>query len=142
MPRKIDHIGIAVRSIEQSLPQYASGLGLPLMSIEPVPEQKTRVAVLGAGEGRLELLESMEEGSPIARFISKRGEGLHHICFRVEDISAELERLKAAGIRLIDQKPRRGAGGCLIAFIHPESMAGVLVELSQPVHDGDHEPSE
>jgi methylmalonyl-CoA/ethylmalonyl-CoA epimerase len=134
--KKIDHIGIAVRSIERSLPQYASSLGFLLKSVEPVPEQRTKVAVLEAGESRLELLESMGEDSPIDRFIAKRGEGLHHICFQVEDIAAELERLKAAGVRLIDRQPRRGAGGCLVAFLHPESMAGVLVELSQPAPDG------
>jgi methylmalonyl-CoA/ethylmalonyl-CoA epimerase len=140
--KRIDHIGIAVRSIEASLRHYAAGFGLPLQGIEQVPDQKTRVAVLPVGEGRLELLESMEEGSPIARFIARRGEGLHHICFQVDNIVAELERLRAAGVRLIDQKPRRGAGGCLIAFVHPEYTAGVLIELSQPAQDDHKAPEE
>jgi methylmalonyl-CoA/ethylmalonyl-CoA epimerase len=130
MFKGIDHIGIAVRSIEKSFLLY-SRLGLPLRGIEHIEEQKTRVAVLPAGESRLELLEAAGDESPIARFIAKRGEGLHHICFRVDDISAELTKLKAAGVRLIDENPRAGAGGCLVAFIHPESASGVLIELSQ-----------
>ena len=128
---KIDHIGIAVQSIEQSLPLYESLFGLEAERIEEIPEQKTRVAVLPLKQGRLELLESMAENSPVARFLARRGQGLHHICIQVDDIRAELERLRAAGARLIDQTPRRGAGGCLIAFVHPESAAGVLVELAQ-----------
>ncbi len=128
---KIDHIGIAVQSIEQSLPLYESLLGLKAERIEEIPEQKTRVAVLPLKQGRLELLESMAEDSPVSRFLARRGQGLHHICIQVDDINAELERLRAAGARLIDQMPRRGAGGCLIAFVHPESAAGVLVELAQ-----------
>ena len=135
MFNKIDHIGIAVRSIEASLPLYSTGLGISPELVEPLLEQKTRVAVLPVGEGRLELLESMGEDSPIARFIAKRGEGLHHVCFQVDDIVSEFKRLKAGGVRLIDEVPRRGAGGCLIAFVHPESAAGVLIELSQPTTD-------
>jgi len=136
--RKIDHIGIAVRSIEESLRRYTSGFELSLRSIEPVEDQKTRVAVLPVGDGRLELLESMEEDSPIARFIARRGEGLHHICFQVDNIVEELARLKAAGVRLIDNQPRQGAGGSLIAFVHPESASGVLIELSQPARGENH----
>jgi methylmalonyl-CoA/ethylmalonyl-CoA epimerase len=132
---RIDHIGIAVRSIEESLSLYTAGLGICPQHVELVPEQKTRVAILRVGEGQLELLESMGEDSLIARFIAKRGEGLHHICFEVDDIVSDLKRLKAAGVRLIDEEPRRGAGGCLIAFIHPESASGVLIELSQPAAD-------
>ena len=142
LAKTIDHIGIAVRSIEESLRLYASCLGLALQTIEQVPDQKTRVAALPVGEGRLELLESMEEDSPIARFIARRGEGLHHICFRVDNIVAELDKLKAAGVRLIDQQPRRGASGCLIAFVHPESANGVLIELSQAAQDHQSAPSE
>lgn len=138
MVRKIDHIGIAVRSIEESLRRYTSGFELSLRSIEPVEDQKTRVAVLPVGDGRLELLESMEEDSPIARFIARRGEGLHHICFQVDNIVEELARLKAAGVRLIDNQPRQGAGGSLIAFVHPESASGVLIELSQPARGENH----
>lgn len=132
MYRKVDHIGIAVRNLADSLKIYESGMGLQAAQIEEVAEQKTRVALLPIGESRIELLEAMDEDSPIARFISRRGEGLHHICFQVDDLARELETLRNAGIRLIDPAPRRGAGGCWVAFIHPSSAAGVLVELSQP----------
>ncbi len=131
MFKKIDHIGIAVQSIRQVLGLYESLLGLKVERIEEIPEQKTRVAVLPLDQGRLELLESMEEDSPVARFLARRGQGLHHVCIQVDDIDAELRRLRAGGVRLIDEEPRRGASGCLIAFVHPESAAGVLVELSQ-----------
>lgn len=141
MFKRIDHIGIAVCSIEQSLRLYASGLGLLVERIEEVSAQKTKIAMLPVGEGRLELLESMEDDSPIARFLAKRGEGLHHVCFQVDDIAAELNQLKAAGVRLIDQEPRRGRGGSLVAFVHPESAAGVLIELSQPADDGHNSSS-
>jgi methylmalonyl-CoA/ethylmalonyl-CoA epimerase len=129
--RKIDHIGIAVRSLDAALKTYGAGLGMRADHIEEVPEQKTRVALIQLGESRLELLEAMEEDSPIGRFIAKRGEGLHHLCFQVEDLERTLLRLKEAGVRLIDEIPRRGAGNCLVAFIHPTSTCGVLVELSQ-----------
>ena len=132
MYRKIDHIGIAVRSINAALKVYGAGLGLGIESVEDVPDQKTRVAVIPIGESHLELLEAMEQDSPVGRFISKRGEGLHHICFQVDDLVEELKKLKTAGVRLIDESPRTGAGQCLVAFIHPSSTAGVLVELSQP----------
>ncbi len=132
MIRKLDHIGIAVLSVEQALHFYESALGIKAESVEDLPEQKTKVAVLPIGRSRLELLESLEADSPVARFLRKRGQGLHHLCFQVEDIAAELERLRSSGVRLIDHVPRRGVGGCLVAFIHPESAAGVLIELSQP----------
>jgi methylmalonyl-CoA/ethylmalonyl-CoA epimerase len=107
-------------------------MGFQAAHIEEVVEQRTRVALLPVGESRIELLEAMDENSPIALFISKRGEGLHHICFEVDNLAQELATLRNAGIRLIDPVPRRGAGGCWVAFIHPTSTAGVLVELSQP----------
>ena len=132
MYRKIDHIGIAVRSIDAALKVYGAGLGLGIESVEDVPDQKTRVAMIPIGESHLELLEAMEQDSPVGKFISKRGEGLHHICFQVDDLVEELTKLKTAGVRLIDESPRTGAGQCLVAFIHPSSTAGVLVELSQP----------
>ncbi len=116
-------------------------LGVKVECIEQVPEQKARVAVLAVGQERLELLESMAVDSPIARFLARRGQGLHHICFQVEDVAAELKRLRACGVRLIDEEPRRGAGGSLIAFIHPEG-SGVLVELSQPAPVNHKSPSE
>ncbi len=131
MYKKIDHIGIAVRSLDEILPIYTTGLGFQVEHIEEVADQKTRVAMLPIGESRLELLEATDTDSPIARFIARRGEGMHHICFRVENVAKEVERLKAAGVRMIDEVPRPGADQCLVAFIHPASTGGVLVELSQ-----------
>ncbi len=128
---KIDHIGIAVRSLDQALRVYTGALGFTVGLVEEVADQGTRVALLPVGDSRLELLESMADDSPIARFIEKRGEGVHHICFLVEDIRQEVKRLKDAGIRLIDDNPRLGADGCLVAFVHPSSTGGVLVELAQ-----------
>jgi methylmalonyl-CoA/ethylmalonyl-CoA epimerase len=129
---KIDHVAIAVRSLESALKIYGEKLGLRDWSIEEVPSQKTRLAMLTVGESRIELLEATQEDSPVAVFIARRGEGIHHICFAVKDLELEIERLKAAGVRLIDAHPRLGAGGCRIAFIHPSSTSGVLIELSQP----------
>jgi methylmalonyl-CoA epimerase len=130
--RKIDHVAIAVRSLDTELRSYTQILGLAEWHVEEVPEQKTRVAVLTLGEGRLELLEAMTEDSPVAGFLARRGEGLHHICFEVPDLEKELQRLHAAGVRLIDVRPKTGAGGKRIAFLHPSSAAGVLLELCQP----------
>jgi methylmalonyl-CoA/ethylmalonyl-CoA epimerase len=130
--RKIDHIAIAVRSLESVMKVYEDALGLSGWRIDEVREQQTRVAVLPIGDSRIELLEATAEDSPVARFIAKRGEGLHHICFQVEDLGEVMEKIRGAGFRLIDQSPRIGAGGCLIAFLHPSNAAGVLIELSQP----------
>ncbi len=132
MYSRIDHIGIAVRSLNESLRVYGEAMGLKVERIEEVPDQRTRVAMLPVGESRLELLEATGEDSPVAKFLCKRGEGMHHICFRVEDIRQEISRLRAAGVRMIDETPRKGAGGCLVAFVHPSGTGGVLVELSQP----------
>jgi methylmalonyl-CoA/ethylmalonyl-CoA epimerase len=129
---KIAHIGIAVRSLDDALRVYTSALGFAVERIEEVASQKTRVAMLPIGDSCLELLEAMEEDSPVARFIAKRGEGIHHICFVVADIKQEICKLKASGVRMIDETPRPGADGCLVAFVHPSSTGGVLVELSQP----------
>jgi methylmalonyl-CoA/ethylmalonyl-CoA epimerase len=134
---KIDHVAIAVRSLESALRIYGEKLGLRDWSIEDMPSQKTRLAMLAVGESRIELLEATQEDSPVAVFIARRGEGIHHICFAVKDLSLEIERLKAAGVRLIDGHPRLGAGGCRIAFIHPSSTSGVLIELSQPAPESD-----
>lgn len=131
MYSKIDHIGIAVRSLDEALRTYTVGLGFKVEHIEEVVDQGTRVAMLPIGESCLELLEAMGDDTPVARSIAKRGEGVHHICFRVDDIRLELSRLKKAGVRLIDEIPRSGAGGCLVAFLHPSSTGGVLIELSQ-----------
>ncbi len=128
---KVEHIGIAVKCLDSTLEMYEEGLGLTVAHLEEVPAQKTRVAMLPIGESKIELLEAMCPDSPIGRFLEKRGEGLHHICLEVENITSALDRMKTAGVKLIDEVPRRGAGGCLVAFIHPSATGGVLIELSQ-----------
>ncbi len=125
----IDHIGIAVRSLEEAMKPYRDGLGLEVSGTEEVEDQGVRVAMLPVGESRIELLEPTRADSPVARFLSRRGPGIHHLAIRVEDIEASLDRLRAAGARLIDEKPRTGANDTRIAFIHPSSMNGVLLEL-------------
>lgn len=127
----IDHIGIATSGIAEAAKFYRSSLGLDIGEIEEVPSQKVRVAMLALGESQIELLEAMSEDSPISRFLAKRGPGIHHIAVRVEDIRVSLADLKQNGARLIDEEPRAGASGCLVAFIHPSSTGGVLIELVQ-----------
>ena len=127
--RKIDHIGIAVRSIQEALKLYEGILGLKVSGYEDVEEQGVRVAMLPIGDSRIELLEPLHADSPVEKFMSKRGEGIHHISVCVDNIESALERFKAAGVRLIDSTPRRGAGNSKIAFIHPAGMHGVLLEL-------------
>ena len=126
---KIDHIGIATRSIEESLGFWARGLGLEVRHTETVEEQGVRVAMLPVGEPRVELLEPTGPDTPVGKFLEKRGPGIHHVAVRVPDIRAALSRLKAEGARLIDEEPRVGAGGCLVAFVHPAASGGVLLEL-------------
>ena len=128
---KIDHIGVATGGIEEAAKFYREALGLEIEDIEEVTEQKVRVAMLPLGESRLELLEPTSSDSPISKFLARRGPGIHHIAVQVEDISSALERLKQNGAQLIDEQPRAGAGGCLVAFVHPSSAGGVLVELVQ-----------
>ncbi len=128
---KIDHIGIATRGIEESLGFWERGLGLEVKHTETVEEQGVRVAMLPAGEPRVELLEPTGPDTPVAKFLEKRGPGIHHVAVRVPDIRAALSRLKAVGARLIDEEPRVGAGGCLVAFVHPAASGGVLLELVQ-----------
>ena len=128
---KINHLGIAVKDIEESLKFWETSLGLQNVHTEEVEEQKVRVAMLPVGESKVELLEATEEDSPIAKFLEKRGGGIHHIAVEVDDIHAALERMKKEGARLIDEEPKVGAGGCLIAFVHPKSTGGVLLELVQ-----------
>ena len=128
----LDHIGIAVASLDEALAFYRDALGLEVEVPEDVPSQRVRAHFMRAGGAALELLEATAEESPIAKFVAKRGPGLHHITLRVDDIAAALERLKARGVRLIDEVPRPGAHGSLVAFIHPSSAHGVLVELTQP----------
>ena len=127
--RKIDHIGIAVRSIDEALKLYSGVIGLRVSGYEDVDEQGVRVAMLPVGDSRIELLEPLHAGSPIEKFMSRRGEGIHHIAVCVDNIESVMERFKAAGARLIDASPRRGAGNSRIAFIHPAGMHGVLLEL-------------
>jgi len=128
---KVDHIGVAVPDLERALGVWRDVLGLELQDIEVVPDQKVKVAKLRAGESVIELLEPTEEDSPVGRFLVRSGGGIHHICLEVEDLEAALEAFAAKGLRLIDEKPRCGAGGHRIAFVHPKSMGGVLLELTE-----------
>ena len=128
---KIDHLGIAVKSIETGKNFWSDVLGLKFEGVETVAEQKVTTAFFPVGESEVELLESTAPDGPIASHIEKRGEGIQHIALRVEDIEAALNELKAKGIRLIDERPRVGAGGAKIAFLHPKSTNGVLVELCE-----------
>ncbi len=126
---KLEHIGIATRGLDEALNFWRDALGLEVADIEEVREQGVRVAMLHVGETRVELLEPTRNDSPIAKFLEKRGAGIHHIAVRVDDIRRTLENLKQSGARLIDEKPRVGAGNCLVAFVHPSSAGGVLIEL-------------
>ena len=128
---KIDHLGIAVKSIDDSKSFWMGGLGLDFEGIEAVEEQKVTTAFLPVGESEMELLESISPDGPVARFIDKKGEGIQHVAFRVENIGEALEELKQKGVSLIDERPRIGAGGAKIAFIHPKSANGVLIELCE-----------
>lgn len=132
MLQKINHIGIAVQSIEATLPFYRDNLGMACLGIENVAEQKVKVAMLAIGESKIELLEPTAADSPVAKFLEKSGQGIHHIAYEVADISAAIAALLAAGIRMIDETPRNGAHGTKIAFLHPKSSQGVLTELCQP----------
>ena len=129
--KNIDHIGIAVKSIEQAGKFYTDVLGLGIEDIETVVEQKVNVAFIPITDSEVELLESVEPDGPVAKYIEKRGEGIQHIAFRVDDINQCLEELKDKGVRMIDQVPRNGAGGAKIAFIHPKETNGVLVEICE-----------
>jgi methylmalonyl-CoA/ethylmalonyl-CoA epimerase len=126
---KIDHIGIATTGIDEAARFWREALGLNIAEAEEVAEQKVRVAMLPLGESKIELLEGTSADSPISKFVEKRGPGIHHIALKVDDIRAALRKLKAEGARLIDQEPRSGVGGCLVAFVHPSSTGGVLLEL-------------
>ncbi len=128
---KVDHIGIAVNNIEEVKKLYSDILGIEHLGSETVAEQKVTTAFFPVGESEIELLESTAPDGPIAKFIESRGPGIQHIAFRVDNIEKALEELKAKGVRLIDEKPRKGAGGARIAFLHPKSTYGVLVELSE-----------
>ncbi len=130
--QRINHIGIAVNSIDEQIPYYRDTLGLSFESTEIVADQKVRVAFFKVGDVRLELLEPTDPSSPIAKFIEKRGQGIHHIAFGVADLTGRIDELKRAGIQMIDQTPRQGSHRMKIAFVHPKSTFGVLTELCEP----------
>lgn len=131
MVKKIDHIGIAVKDLAEALKLYEGMLGLKAVGTEVVEEQKVKTAFLPTGDSEVELLESTAPDGPIAKFIEKNGPGIQHIAFRVDNLEQKLAELKEKGVRLIDEKPRRGAGGAKIAFLHPKSTYGVLIELCE-----------
>jgi methylmalonyl-CoA/ethylmalonyl-CoA epimerase len=131
MTKKINHIGIAVKNIEAAAPLYRDVLGMTMEGVEEVAEQKVRVAFFAVGESRIELLEPTSDDSPVAKFLEKNGEGIHHIAYEVDDLASALAGLKAQGVRLIDEAPRCGAHGTRIAFLHPKATGGVLTELCQ-----------
>lgn len=131
MISKIDHIGIAVKNLDEALDVYREVLGISATGVEEVEEQNVKVAFLPLGESKIELLEATSEDSAIHKFIEKKGEGIQHISFRVKDIVAAIAELKGKGMRLIDEKPKYGAGGAKIAFLHPKGTGGVLIEISE-----------
>ncbi len=128
---KVDHIAIAVRNLDDATKVYSALFGKEPDHFEEVEEQKVKTAIYYLGDVRIELLEPTSDDSPVAKFIEKRGEGLHHVAYRVDDLGAKLSELKEKGFRLIDENPRVGAEGKLIAFVHPKSVVGVLTELTQ-----------
>jgi methylmalonyl-CoA epimerase len=131
MIKKVDHIGIAVRSIDEARKLYEDVLGLKVAHIEVVEEQKTKLAFIPTGDSEIELLESTDPDGPVAKFIAAKGEGVQHIAFRVDNIEEALASLKAAGVRMIDEKPRKGGGGAKIAFLHPKETFGTLIEICE-----------
>lgn len=128
---RLDHVGIAVKSIEEASRLYVDVLGLAVHDVEVVPEQKVKVAFIPVGDSEVELLESTAPDGAVAKFIEAKGEGIQHIALRVTDIEEALKKCKEAGLRLIDETPRKGAGGARIAFVHPKSTNGVLLELCE-----------
>jgi methylmalonyl-CoA epimerase len=130
---RINHIGLATESIEEALRVFGDGLGLEISGGEDVPGDQTRVTFAPVGESRLEFLEPLGGEGPVQKFLEKRGPGIHHICLEVEDLAGLLERLRSQGVELIDQEPRPGAHGSMVAFVHPKSANGVLVELMESV---------
>jgi methylmalonyl-CoA/ethylmalonyl-CoA epimerase len=133
-PKAVNHLGIAVRSIEEVRGFYENVLCAKFEGIEEVAEQKVRVAFYRIGDVKLELLEPTTPDSTIAKFIEKKGEGLHHVAYEVTDIQARLDELKAEGVKLIDETPRMGAHHMKVAFLHPKASAGILTELCEPAH--------
>jgi methylmalonyl-CoA/ethylmalonyl-CoA epimerase len=135
MIRGVDHIGIAVPSIAEGRKLYEA-MGLAVEAIEEVPQEGVRVALIPVGETRIELLEPTSAESPIAKFLAKRGPGIHHVCLASDELQADDAVLRAAGVQLLRPEPTRGAGGCWVQFVHPKSAGGVLLELSQPGEGG------
>lgn len=135
-PKGLHHIGVAVRSLDEALPHWTKGLGMRLESVAEVPTEQVRVAVLRAGPTRIELLEPLSPESPIAKFLEKRGPGIHHLAFEVEDCQAQITALTAVGAPMLDQKPRPGAHDCKVAFVHPKYLGSVLAELVEDPHHG------
>ncbi|MDH5691145.1 MAG: methylmalonyl-CoA epimerase [Candidatus Bathyarchaeota archaeon] len=131
MIKKINHIGVAVKDLNEAIKFYEENLGLEIEGIEEVKEQKVKVAFIPVGESRIELLQSTDPDGPVAKFIGKRGEGIHHISLEVDHIEDFLQKLKEKGVQLIDEKPRVGAHGMKVAFLHPRSAKGVLLELCE-----------
>lgn len=131
MITSLDHIGIAVHSIEDTLPIYTQLLGLKLKKLEDAKKHRIKAALLAVGETNIELIEPLDEESPISRFLEKQGQGIHHIAFKVDNIEKSLDELKAKGVALIDKKPKIGFEGGKIAFLHPKSTGNVLIELCQ-----------
>ncbi|PIV04151.1 MAG: methylmalonyl-CoA epimerase [Syntrophobacterales bacterium CG03_land_8_20_14_0_80_58_14] len=129
MLKKIEHIGVAVQNIEKSIPLFRDLLGIPIEKVYASDAIKTKIAFFPLGDATIELIEAMDPSSPVAKFIQKRGEGIHHICFGVENVEAALRHFEAKGIDLLDRKPRRMENGDLIAFLNPKSTNGVLIEL-------------
>lgn len=136
MKPKIDHVGVAVTDLEAAIKVWRDVLGLHLDGFEDVPDQRVRVAKMRAGDDVVELLAPTSDDSPIKKFLDKRGPGIHHICIAVDDIDASLARCQAQGVELIDKTARPGADGARIAFVHPRSTGGVLIELSEKGHHG------
>jgi methylmalonyl-CoA epimerase len=137
MIKKIAHIAIAVPSVDQAAGFYEEKLGLRVSGRERVPQRRVTVGFIQIGETKVELVQPDGPDAPVAKFLSERGPGLHHICFEVDDIEAEFQRLKDAGVRIVDPEPQSGAGGTRAFFIHPKSTGGVLIELSQKMRDND-----
>ena len=136
---RIDHIGVAVEDMDGALALYRDVLGMPLAHRERVEEQGVDAALLDVGDGHVELLAPLGPDTPVGKYLAKRGPGIHHVAYAVEDIESELERLRAAGVRLIDETPRIGIRRSRVAFVHPASVGGVLTEIVQPAPEGHSE---
>src|SRR3954469_25388301 len=128
----VDHVGVAVEDLDEAIELYSGRLGMPLQHRETVTEQGVEAALLDVGESHVELLKPLGDETPVGRFLARRGPGLHHVAYRVADVTAALEDLRTAGVRLVDEAPRTGIRGSRVAFLHPSSSGGVLTELVQP----------